>query len=535
MPMTFRKYPLLLQIIALAAFFLAAILPLGYMLAQFVVALFREPSKIMNVLVDSRQLVLLGRSLTVALSATFVAILLGLPTAIILAAKDLPLKRLFYFLVLIPVLIPSYVMAGAWMHLLSPSGLVNQILAFVFGPGGKLTVHSLSGCAWCLGVSFFPIIALIVATGLWQLDSSLWDIARLSTGRWGVLKHAVIPQILPHLAASVCLVMIFVLAQYGVPSLLGVNTYPVEIFAQFSAFYDDAAAIATAVPLVILVLLLVMLQRRFMSGHDYVRITPSSELQNPIALKKYKGWGVVFLAILSLITMFLPFTSVLANAQSLAKIISTIRSFSDGFVTTSMLALLAMIISTAIAFPIGYYLAQHHGRTAKTLDIICWFPIAIPGTIIALGIIKLTNWFPALLKTDSFGIAILVAYVGMFSAFSIRIFQASQRRADPGIFEAAAIDCPRWYHSLLHIDIPIHSGAIVASMVVVFVLTIGELNATVLLIPPGRATLAVNIDNLLHYGANAQASVLCLAEAVLVLLILGGGLLSWHIVSNRQK
>jgi iron(III) transport system permease protein len=525
----------LLQISALAAFFLAAILPLGYMLAQFVVAIFWDPSKIVNLFVNGRQLMLLGRSLTVTIFATFVAVLLGLPTAIILAAKDLPLKRLFYFLVLIPVLIPSYVMAGAWMHLLSPSGLVNQILACVFGPGGKLTVHSLTGCAWCLGISFFPIVALIVATGLSQLDSSLQDIARLSTGRWGVLRHAIVPQILPHLVASVCLVMIFILAQYGVPSLLGVNTYPVEIFAQFSAFYDDAAAIATSVPLVILVLFLIVLQRRFMSGHDYMRITPSSEPQNPITLKKYKGLAVVFLTFLSLLTMFLPFVSVLANAQSLAKVVSTIRSFSDGIVTTSILALLAMIISTAIAFPIGYYLAQHHGRLVKALDIICWLPIAIPGTIIALGLIKLTNWFPALLKTDSFGIALLVAYVGMFSAFSIRIFQASQRRADPCIFEAAAIDCPRWYHSLLYVDIPIHSGAIAASMVVVFVLTVGELNATVLLIPPGRATLAVNIDNLLHYGANVQASVLCLAEAILVMLIVGGGLLVCHIVSNRQK
>jgi iron(III) transport system permease protein len=533
--MAYRKHPLLLQISALAAFFLAAILPLGYMLAQFIIALFQEPSKIMNVLVDGRQLVLLGRSLTVTLFATSVAILLGLPTAIILAAKDLPFKRLFYFLVLIPVLIPSYVMAGAWMHLLSPSGLVNQILACVFGPGGKLTVHSLSGCAWCLGISFFPIVALIVATGLSQLDSSLQDIARLSTGRWGVLRHAIVPQILPHIVASVCLVMIFVLAQYGVPSLLGVNTYPVEIFAQFSAFYDDAAAIAMAVPLVILVLFLIIIQRRLMSGRDYVRITPSSEPQNHIALKKYKGLAISFLIILSFITMLLPFASVLANAQSLAKVVSTLRSFSDGFVTTSILALLAMIISTAIAFPIGHYLAQHHGRLARALDIICWLPIAVPGTIIALGLIKLTNWSPALLKTDSLGFVLLVAYVGMFSAFSVRIFQASQRRADPSIFEAAAIDCPRWYHSLLHVDIPIHSGAIAASMVVVFVLTVGELNATVLLIPPGRATLAVNIDNLLHYGANVQASVLCLTEAILVLLVVGGGILAWHIMGNKQK
>lgn len=522
--MAFRRQPLSLYATALIIFGLTAILPVGYMLAQFIVRLFEQPSAVANVLVDTRQLVLLGRSLTIALSAALVAIGLGLPVAIILAAKDLPCRRLFYFLVLIPVLIPSYVMAGAWIHLLSPTGFVNSMLAGLFGPSAKLTVFSTTGCAWCLGISFFPVIAIMVATGLSQIDSNLQDIARLSTNRWGVFRHSTLPQIWPHLVASVCLVVIFVLAQYGVPSLLGVNTYPVEIFAQFSAFYDDTGAIATALPLIVLVVFLILLQQRVMRTHNYVRITPSSETQSLIKLNKYRRYAVALLIILFIVTTVLPFFSVLAYAQGLAKILSTLRSFSDSVITTSLLALLAAIIATAIAFPIGQHLAHNRSRVTRTLDIICWLPIAIPGTIIGLGLIKLANVAPSLQKSDSFGILLLLAYVGMFSAFSIRIFEAVHRRADPNISEAAAIDCRRWYQRLLYIDMPIHSAAFAASMIVVFVLVIGELNATVLLIPPGRATLGVSIDNLLHYGANVTASALCLIEAGLVILAITLGL-----------
>jgi iron(III) transport system permease protein len=424
-------------------------------------------------------------------------------------------------------------MAGAWIHLLSPMGLLNRTLAGILGPTAKLTPFSTAGCAWCLGISFFPVIAIIVATGLSQMDSNLIDIARLSTNRGGVFRHAILPQVWPHLIASICLVMIFVLAQYGVPSLLGVNTYPVEIFAQFSAFYDDTAAVATACPLIVVVVVLLLLQRRIMRGLDYVRITPSSETDNPIRMNNFKPHAIAFLIGLFIITTALPFSSVLAHAQSFTKVWSTLRAYSNCFVTTSALALLAALISTAIALPIGHYLAHNHSRLGRMLDIICWLPIAIPGTIIALGLIKLHSWAPALQKIDSFGILLLFAYIGMFSAFSIRIFKAAYRRADRNITEATAIDCRRWYQRLFYIDMPIHSPAISASIIVVFVLVVGELNATVLLIPPGRTTLAVNIDNLLHYGANVQASILCLAEAFLVVLVAGSGLFIWYLVERR--
>ncbi len=532
--MAFRRQPLSVYTAALVIFGLTAILPVAYMLAQFLAELPGRPSVVTEALVDGRQLVLLGRSVKIAVSATLVALALGLPAAIILSAKDLPFRRLFYFLVLVPVLIPSYVMAGAWIHLLSPGGFVNRMFASAFGASAKLTVFSIAGCSWCLGISFFPVIAVIVATGLSRLDGSLVDLARLSSSRLGVFRHAVLPQVWPHLVASTCLVMIFVLAQYGVPSLLGLNTYPVEIFAQFSAFYDDTAAVATALPLIGLVIFLILLQQRIMRGFDYVRITPSSETHNPIRMSTLRPYAVAFLIVLFIITTAVPFSSVLVHTQSLAKVWATLRSFGDSILTTSLLAFFAAFISTVIAFPIGDYLAQTNSRFGRALDVLCWLPIAIPGTIIGLGLVKLTGWMPAFRRADSLGILLLIAHIGMFSAFSIRIFEAAHRRADPNVVEAAAIDCRKWYQRLFHVDIPIYSGSIAASMIVVFVLVAGELNATVLLVPPGRETLAVAIDNLLHYGANVQASILCLAEAVLMVLVAGGGFLIWCVAGGKQ-
>lgn len=532
--MAFRKQPLTIFIIAVAIFLLTSILPVCYMLAQFIINLLQEPSASSSPFLESRQLILLGRSLSIAVFATLVALALGLPSAIALAAKDLPFRKLFYLLILIPLLIPPYIMAGAWIHLLASDGFVNRSIAAIFGPSARLSVFSQTGCVWCLGLSHFPIIAIILAAGLSKIDRNLQDIARLSTGRWGVFRHSTLPQILPHLAASICLVMIFVLGRYGVPSLLGVNTYPVEIFAQFSAFYDENAAIATALPLMVLVVILILLQRHLMLNRSYASITPSSESGNPISLRKFKYYAVALLLALFVITVLLPFASVLSYIGNLTKIGNTLVQYSSGILITSCLAFLAAILSMLIALPIGFHLAHYKNRAGWLLDVICWLPIAIPGTIVGLGLINLGNLAPTVRNADSFGILLLLAYIGMFSAFSIRIFQAAYKQADPNIAEAATVDSCKWFQRIFYIDVPIHSESIAAAFIIVFVLTIGELNATVLLVPPGKETLAVTIDNLLHYGANVKASVLCLAEAALVVLMVSLGFLLWHIGKGRK-
>jgi iron(III) transport system permease protein len=185
------------------------------MLARFVVASFTDRSVVSSVVLSWRQLVLLGRSLGIALLATILAFLIGLPSVFALASKNLPYKGLFYFLVIMPILIPAYVLAGAWIHLLSPSGLVNRTLTGVFGPEGIISIHNIAGCVWCLGISFYPVVTVIVSTGLAEMDGGIVDLARLSGGRWRIFRYGICPQIWPHLVASFCLVMIFVLSQYG--------------------------------------------------------------------------------------------------------------------------------------------------------------------------------------------------------------------------------------------------------------------------------------------------------------------------------
>jgi iron(III) transport system permease protein len=239
-----------------------------------------------------------------------------------------------------------------------------------------------------------------------------------------------------------------------------------------------------------------------------------------------KPFAIVFLLVLFTISIVLPLGSVLIHTNDLGTVQSTVSIITDAISFTTLLAFVAAIICTVIAFFLAHLLvASRSSYIGKILNVICWLPIAIPGTVVGLGFIRTLGAISWLRWIDSFGLFLFLAYVGMFCAFSIRIFYASYMGTDPNVDEAASLDCPHWYHRCWHIDMRMHAGAIVVSLILVFVLSVGELNATVLLCPPGKDTLSVCIDNLLHYGANATASALCLIEAILVLMAIIGCLL----------
>ena len=528
MTVAFRKQPLGLFLIAIGLFGILSLTPLAAMLAQFIIGIMKQPSAMGLLLIGSRQLILLGRSLGIAVGVTMVAFTLGLPTAIALSMRKLPYRNLFSMLVLIPLLVPPYVMAGAWIHLFNPTGILNKVVTSLFG--SPISIYSVSGCMWCLGVSFFPIVALVVSAGLSKIDHNLQDVAKLSTNTIGVFWHSTLPQILPHILASASLVMIFALGRYGVPSLLGVNTYPVEIFTQFSAFYDETAGIAVGAPLVILVLALITIYRRFISKCSIESIEASSNntRENIESIGKSQRSAISFLCLLFLGTTVLPFASVCISLQRFSIIGAALSSAKVDIVSSLLWAALAGIVSTSIAYPIGHYLACNHSSVRNILDMVCWLGIAIPGTILGLGVIRLTNLVPPLRNSDSLGLLMVIAYTGLFTPFAIRVLEAGFRRVDRNIDEVAAVDGAGWYRRFVSIDMPLHAPFIATSIMLVFVLSLGELNATVLLLPPGMSTMSVRIDNLLHYGANATASALCLIEAGLVIITLISGLFSWE-------
>ena len=162
--------------------------------------------------------------------------------------------------------------------------------------------------------------------------------------------------------ASLCLVMVFVLGRYGVPSLLGVNTYPVEIFAQFSAFYDRSAAVATSLPLVLVVLVLIAGQRRIMGSRAYLRLTAGSDAGSTLRLGPYRAGAVLGLLLLFAAGLLIPFACVFVQARGIKGMTFTLVNFRDWIGYTTGMAAMAAVAATGIAFFISHVLVWGRGR-----------------------------------------------------------------------------------------------------------------------------------------------------------------------------
>ncbi len=526
--MSFRRQPPAVSIIAVSAFCAIAILPVALMFV-------RHTSSAQLFVLDARQMTLLCRSLAVAAGATVAALALGVPAAVILVRSALFLRLPLAALAIAPLFVPPYVMAGAWISLLDSASWLNSAITNVFGPDARLSMFSPGGVAWCLGISFFPIITAILAVGLVNVDRDLEDDARLVTGCWGVFRHAVFPQVRGHLAGAMLLVFLFVIVRYDVPSLLGINTYPVEIFAQFSAFYDTGAAVTIATPLTVVALLVVAVTWKLVRGrqHGFSVAGVNWPLRSKAGLCRKLATTGVLVALL-LITVYGPLAHLTAQIRSVEVLGMAVRTGGADAISTITWAASAATIALLIAVPIGTYLSDSGGRRRAILSLLCWLPIAVPGTVVGLGVATLWSDLPLARFSDVIGVRLTLAYIAMFVPFAVLVTAAGRDRSEATLDEAAALDGASWLQRLAHIELPLHWPAFLAAWMLVFVLSTGELNATVLLVPPGRSTLAVTIDNLLHYGANPVATVLCLAEAILCItpLVIAGSV--WYFVARKR-
>ena len=241
---------------AWAVFGLAALLPLLW-LGLDVVRGEGGLSALRDLLLTQAQWRLLARSLVVAGGAALLALGLGVPYALAIERTRMPGRHAFQFLGLVPLLIPPQLHAIVWSRLLA------------FSP---LDPFSIPGVVFVLGLAYFPFVVLLTSAGLRAVDPAMEDAARLRVGPPRVLVGVTLALVRPHILAAALLVFVFAIIDFGVPDLLRVRVYAVEVFIEFSALYDQRGAVLLSVPLLLATMALVGIMTWLMRGRAYVSL-----------------------------------------------------------------------------------------------------------------------------------------------------------------------------------------------------------------------------------------------------------------------
>jgi iron(III) transport system permease protein len=473
---------------------------------------------------DSRQAGLLLRSLGIAVATAALAVVLGTGQAFLLARTTIRGAKLWRNLYLLPLCIPPHIHAIAWIYLCGETGALNHALFDIYTPLGAAVI---------LALSYHPLVTLMVHSALRSTDQRLEEAARQYHRPLRVLGFISLPLLMPHILAGAVFVFIFAFFNYGVPALLRVHTYPVEIFAQFSAFYNEAAATALAVPVIIVALLLLALQRFWMRGRSYAVMQTGQVKAAPLSLGKLRRPALVYMIALLTAAVGLPLATLAVQTKSPAVFGAVWRSAGRQIIFTTVLSLAAATAITALAYLLAGTQWKRTARPGIWRDILFFAPLALPATVLGIGLIYLWNRPATQIIYTGAGI-LVIAYAGRFAPFSLQAVLSGLGQVGPSLREAAWLYQGSWWKRTLAVDLPLCLPSLVAGWSIAFILCMGELGATLLVVPPGMGTIALKIYNLMHYGANQMVAALSLVLIVINLLVAAGAVAGLRLGKGKR-
>ncbi|HVF31812.1 MAG TPA: iron ABC transporter permease [Acidimicrobiales bacterium] len=445
-----------------------------------------------------------------AVTVTAASATLGVALAWLLERTDLPGRRLLGAWAALPLVVPTYVAAVALKDAFGPNALVVEV------PG----IVGFSGAAASLTLSTFPYVLLLVRAALASGDPALEEAARsLGDDRRRVLWRVVLPQLRPALAAGSLLVFLYVLSDFGAVTILRYETITLRIFAEYRTSFDRAPAALLGLVLVGLTVAAILLERLLRGRGAAARMVAGSRPppRRPLGPWRWPAVALV-LAVGALGTgvpvLVLAYRTFIARSRVLDPDI-VVRAAG----TSIGLAVAAAIVAVTLAVPVATLGARFRSRFTSTVESLSSAGYALPGLVIALALVFFAaNYLPGLYQTASL---VVVAYVIRFFPEALGAARSGLVGLDPAVEEAARSLGDGRLSVARRVTVPLIRRSLVGGGLLVFLTSMKELPATLLLRPAGVDTLATRVWTGAAEGRFAQA-----APAALVLVLLSGLALS---------
>ena len=466
-----------------------------------------------DLLFRMRVLETLGRTVFLALAVTGACIAIAVPLAWITVRTDLPFRRVWSVLTILPLVIPSYVGGFVVVAALGPKGMLQGFLAGPLGVERLPEIYGLPGATLTLALLSYPYVLLSVRAGLWGLDPALEEASRsLGYSRRVTFFRVVLPQLKPAIAAGALLVALYTLSDFGAVSLLRYEVFTYVIYLQYDVGARTLAA-ASSLVLVVLALGILAFEGRTRSRSPYYRSTVGAvRPQTAVRLGRWRWPAFAFCGLVVTLSMVMPIAilgyslgrGVMAG-QSLGLEWSTIANS----MYVSVLAALAAVLA---AIPLAVLTVRYAGRISALLERITYVGFALPGIVIALAVVYFGANYAVPLYQNL--VLLVFAYVVLYLPAAIGAVRSSLLQVSPRVEEAARSLGKAPYQVLGSVTVPLVRPGILAGGALVFLITMKELPATLILAPIGFKTLATSI------WSAAEAAFFAQAAAPALLLIL---------------
>jgi len=530
------------------------LIALSLSLPIFVIAgfIFVPAGEVWQHLVDTVLADYVSNSLLLMLGVAIGTLLIGVSTAWLTAMCSFPGRKVFEWALLLPMAMPAYIIAYTYTGLLDFSGPVQTFIRSLTGWGyGDYwfpEIRSLEGAALMLSLVLYPYVYLLTRAAFLNQSICVLDVSRtLGNGPWRTFFKVALPLARPAIVAGLILALMETLADYGTVDYFGVSTFTTGIFRTWFGLNDVAAAAQLAAVLLLFVFTLIIIERSQRKQARYHHTSQRHQALKRIQLTGNMAWlafGVCFATLLFgfLLPVAQLSTWLLTTSEEIidARYIDLVK---NSLILAGITALLALLIALLLGY--GRRVSKH--KTTQFAVNIAGMGYAIPGAVIAVGVMipfsafdnMLDAWLRAqfdissgLLLSGTI-VALIFAYLVRFLAVSLQTVDAGLGRIRPSMDESAQSMGLSTLQTIGRVHMPMLKGSLLTAILLVFVDVLKELPTTLILRPFNFNTLAVRAYEMASDERLADAAPAALT--IVAVGIIPVILLSYSITRSRHE
>ncbi len=468
-------------------------------------------------------------SLILAVGVAVGVVIVGTLCAWLTAQRDFPGRAVFEWLLILPLAVPAYVMAYTYTDVLQYAGPLQSALREMFGWQARgdywfPDVRSLGGAATLMTFVLYPYVYVLARVAFLEQSTSYSEAGRtFGYSRFGIFWRISLPLARPAIAAGTALALMETLADYGTVSYFGIPTFTTGIFNAWFSQGDRASAGKLAVILMMFVAVVMVVEHaarrrsRFFQGGGQRHVR--------VALTGAHRWTAVLICVLPIAIGFAIPTLILIKLA----VVQGDATFGPRFfklaANSFTLAAITSLIAIAFALLLAYGARLSKSRWNQTVNRAVGLGYAIPGTVIAVGVLipiaRLDHWLIGVLEKMSgnavpllltgSAIVLIYAYLIRFLGVALQSVDAGLTRITPHMDDVARSLGASPSGVALRVHAPLLKGSLVTAALLVFVDVMKELPATLVMRPFNFDTLAVQAYNLAMDERLAEASTASLA------------------------
>lgn len=502
-----------------------------------------------TVLQEARTWKVLSNTAIIVAGSTVIAVGLGVLLAWLVAYSDIRAKKLLHVFVLLPFIIPSYIITLSWTQFLSNNGIVSRTLALLPWSVEPFTIYSHTGMILILGLSHYPLVFLLTMSVLRRIPRELeWAVRSSGGSAWTTFVKVTLPLSLPGIASGGLLAFLANLDNFGIPAFLGI---PANITVLSTAIYQEVvgfgpSAFARAATFSVLLGIIALIGTLF----QWLLLRRSKEGENSeidtkprFSLGKFRLpfeiglWS--FLLIISIIPMFSMVATSLIKAYGLPFALENLTFNHYRFVmfehdkvkgavmNSVKLAIGTSIICIVAGTAIAYYRLRKQTLAGKVIELMVSLPYALPGMVLALAMIlawmqPIPGWNPGIYGSIWI---LFIAYVTRFMILQVRGSLTAMSQIGPAMEEAAHVSGAGFLGKWRFIMLPLLLPGLLSGAFLVMLTTLTELTVSALLWSSGSETIGLMIFNFQQAGyttySTAFSSLVVVTMLFLTLILLG--------------